>query len=379
MQMYRTTVVLCVLCITVVVVLLFGPTTICVNNNNDDVVAVTTTTTSEPNPPAATVVVRTGYEVTEALNASLRQRWLSSRPEGERGVASLQRLLGLLVDDSHVAADIVDAERFTVVIDVGGNVGQTTSRLMHEIVRRRGRDFVMLTFEPMKAYDAIVDRAQRERWDTSLFVVFQCAVGGAAGQTTFYFDTDQSEQSSQDSEAAGTDKFSRNVTVITMDQFFHARIPDTIARSGNAVAINATESGAVQAMNVFFYKVDTEGYDMDVLLAGSERLLRTQRVRFLEFEYNHKWFSRGRNLTLRRMVNTLYDTYRYECYFISARYLHPLFGVWWRAEMEIRGWSNVFCGLRGDRYLRWIVRRFDYQDFSPLAPVDLVEFFGDSR
>jgi hypothetical protein len=34
---------------------------------------------------------------------------------------------------------------------------------------------------------------------------------------------------------------------------------------------------------------------------------------------------------------------------------------------EIRYWSNVFCGLKDDVYLRWLVRRFDEQDFQDLV------------
>jgi len=302
----------------------------------------------------------------------VRKRWSESVPSGENGVDNLQHLLGLL---SNVPA-VVDSNNYLVVIDIGGNVGQTTSRLMREIVRNRA-DFVMFTYEPMKAYDSIVTRAQEENWITgSAFVVFQCAVGIRPGSVVFYYDSDTSEQSSQDSKAAGTSKFKKNVSIITMDQFFYDDILETIVRSGTPSAVEETrkksgDAKTYQHHNIFFFKIDTEGYDMDVLV-GSHRLLESRRARFIEFEYNDKWFSLGRNRTLREVSTQLYDVYGYECYFISEKYLHPIFGRWWRQDMEIRAWSNVFCGIKNDLYLRWIVRRFDHHDFSPL--VCLVSF-----
>ncbi len=323
--------------------------------------AATMVPTALPTTVPATPTPRPTSPVLPAsMNELMRRRWRESVPWGEHGVANLQRLVGMLTG----VPDVVD--NYLITVDIGGNVGQTTSRLMREIVARR-TDFVMFTYEPMQAYHHIVARATAENWTAhNRFVVFQCAVGARAGTTTFYFDSDTSEQSSQDVGAAGTSKYSRNVSIISMDQFFYDALPASIVRAGS------TDAAPVQS-NIFFFKMDTEGYDMDVL-DGAARLLRERRARFIEFEYNGKWYSQNRNRTLRDVSTMLYESYSYECYFVSARYLHPIFGRWWHPEMETRSWSNVFCGFSGDRYLRWIVRRFDHQDFTPFAPVDLIEF-----
>lgn len=292
-------------------------------------------------------------------------RWHTSPPGGEAGVANLQRLLGLLA----VLPGVAGRERL-LNIDIGGNVGQTSARLLREIVARRPRDFVLLTFEPMRAYNRIVARATAENW-TALyrFAVFQCAVGVAPGNTTFYYDSETSEQSSQDQEAAGANaKYTAQVPIVTLDQLFYGTgLPATIVRTGSV------DIARVRAADVYFLKIDTEGYDPDVL-QGAARMLRERRARFVEFEYNGKWFSRGRNRTLRQVVQWLGQQGDYECFFISARHLHPLGGEWWHDAQETRGWSNVFCGWRGDRYLYWLARRFDGQDFDQLTPTDMVEF-----
>jgi FkbM family methyltransferase len=304
-------------------------------------------------------------EIPGAALALARRNWEADRAGKEHGVANLQHLLGLLAEIEPVGG------RHRVVIDIGGNVGQTTSRLMHEIVRKKSSGhFHMYTFEPMTAYDTIVARARAENWTAHRYTVFQCAVGLKPGTAKFYFDNDTSEQSSQDSSAAGTAKFTRQVPIINMDQFFYEGVSRDIVRWGTP---RNTTNDSYGSHDIFFYKMDTEGYDMDVL-DGSHRLLTEKRARFIEFEYNGKWFSLGRTRTLKQVTRDLYERYDYECYFISEKYLHPLFGVWWHSDMEIREWSNVFCGLRHDHLLHWIVRRFDHQDFGALSPIDTIEF-----
>ena len=303
-----------------------------------------------------------------AAKEQASRRWRESRPAGEQGVEPLQQLLGQLAELDKVTNE----NDYRPVIDIGGNVGQTSSRLMREIVRKRPDYFRLFTFEPMKAYDTIVARARQENWTS--FVLFQCAVGIRPGSVTFYFDSDTSEQSSQDAEASGTALHRRNVSIISMDQFLYDDgIPSGIVRTSANVSRDLMVNGTYGAHNIFFYKIDTEGYDMDVL-HGSRRLLTSKRARFIEFEYNGKWFSVHRTRTLKQVAAELYDVFGYECYFISAKYLHPIFGDWWRDEMEMRAWSNVLCGQRDDFYLHWIVRRFDHQDFKPLAPIDYIQF-----
>lgn len=309
-------------------------------------------------------------EIPAVVLALAERHWGESVPSGESGVVNLQHLLGLLAE-----IEPSSGGRHRIVIDIGGNVGQTTSRLMQEIVRKKpSGHFYAFTFEPMKAYDTIVQRGHEENWTAHYYTVFQCAVGIRPGTVTFYYDSDTSEQSSQDSAAAGTAKFTKQVPIISMDQFFYEQLASSIVRWGHNTIVNESLSAEppYRRHDIFFYKMDTEGYDMDVL-DGSHRLLSEKRARFIEFEYNGKWFSLKRTRTLKQVTRKLYETYDYECYFISEKFLHPIFGDWWHDAMEIRAWSNVFCGQRRDRLLHWIVRRFDHQDFSELSAVDTIE------
>jgi hypothetical protein len=111
-------------------------------------------------------------------------------------------------------------------------------------------------------------------------------------------------------------------------------------------------------LDIFLLKIDTEGYDYNAV-DGAHQMLAAKRIKFLSFEYNKKWFTSGRTRTLKQVSEQLYKEYSYECYWILDEALIPLFGDWWIPEYEIRAWSNVFCGQKGDRHLSWVVDSYN--------------------
>lgn len=126
--------------------------------------------------------------------------------------------------------------------------------------------------------------------------------------------------------------------------------------------------------NIFLLKIDTEGYDMNVL-EGSRNLLKDKRIKFIIFEYNQKWFSNERNKTLQYISNFMFDM-EYECYFISIKGLIPLWREFFHKEYEIREWSNCFCGIKSDHHLRYIIRNYDEKNIKPTLSTELNDFIN---
>ena len=92
--------------------------------------------------------------------------------------------------------------------------------------------------------------------------------------------------------------------------------------------------------------IDAEGFDPEVM-RGADMLLRSGRVRILQFEYhgvNH-WGSES----LEDMVATL-DARHFSCFLIGReRSAVLLTGCFEPATMEKKTWSNVLCVLRSER------------------------------
>ena len=179
-------------------------------------------------------------------------------------------------------------------------------------------------------------------------------MGESNGQVTFMTSGDEGdEHASQDFEAAVGASTKFNVTVVSLDSMFEKGLPSTKTKGKLSISLQNAIT-----YDIFYLKIDAEGYDYSILY-GARNLLKSKRVKFLTFEYHSKWFSNGRTTTLKEVTHKLYREYDYECYWILTDSLVPVFGEWWQDEYEIRGWSNLFCGIKNDAMLSWIINSLD--------------------
>jgi FkbM family methyltransferase len=139
-----------------------------------------------------------------------------------------------------------------VVFDVGANDGRTILRLQHQLARPR-----IFAFEPVAStYRSLVERtAQLPNVRT-----FRLALGASAGTGTMYLNDIHAMDSFSPAwtpAAAGTE----TVPLSTVDEVMNAEKVDF----------------------VHFLKIDTEGYELEVL-RGAERALGESRVGIVQVE-----------------------------------------------------------------------------------------------
>jgi FkbM family methyltransferase len=181
-----------------------------------------------------------------ANRAGIDVRRISSQPFGQDAWLDVQRL-----------SDAWGASVQTV-FDVGANVGQTSLPL-----RRRFPDARILAFEPHpRTYERLVAELADERIETFAF-----ALGAEAG-TADLFEYRFSELNSLLANAPYAVRFGEHgspmpVSVRTIDDFC----------AEQAIA------------EIDLLKIDTEGYDLQVL-EGARSLLTRGRVRFVYSEFN---------------------------------------------------------------------------------------------
>jgi FkbM family methyltransferase len=160
-------------------------------------------------------------------------------------------------------------------VDVGANVGSWTAQLLG-ITPFDGRG---LLFEPSS--DALQRLTKTFGADSRLEIV-PAAVGEREGHLEFAEEPGAGETSSLVEGVSNPRANRRVVRVTTLDCEIDARgWPD-----------------------IDFLKIDTEGYDFYVLL-GACRLLKSQRVKVIQFEYNAPWAPAG--CTLARACRYLND------------------------------------------------------------------------
>ncbi len=147
-------------------------------------------------------------------------------------------------------------------VDVGANVGDWTAMLLSSNPHARG-----LAVEP--GLEAL--RRLRARVPASVEVVAAAAGADESGMT-FYEQPGAGTRSSSIEGWAGTSR-RRDVESVTVDGL--------LARIGWPT--------------IDFLKVDTEGYDANVL-AGARQALRARRIELVQFEYNRPWRHTGHTL-----------------------------------------------------------------------------------
>ena len=280
---------------------------------------------------------------------------------------------------------------FRIFVDIGANVGRTSHKIIsfvtdntcradeatnselgnikrHQNCEHEKQELI-LAFEPAEAnFDVLTRKSLLQKWDGASWVGIQAAVGDTDENATFYTSgIAGDEQSSLDAEAASIDDAPRtyNARKISLDYLFQNgyEIPGLIAPNAtrsaffNEIVPNKTNTNAVGRWDIFLLKIDTEGYDYYVI-RGASQLLATGRVKFLVFEYNSKWFSQGRNTTLKSVVRDLLEV-NYTCFWILNTDLVPMSGKMWIELYETASWSNVMCGTIGDLDVKRVVNGFN--------------------
>jgi hypothetical protein len=262
-----------------------------------------------------------------------------------------------------------------IVIDIGANVGRTSSLMLkylsdylcrrdsepgHESCREVNKDAVILSFEPIPdTFNLLRKRALKNDWNLANWIGIEAAVGEESKKIQFFMgpSSENNEQASQDPEASYNSQ-SIQVDKISIDNVWSSQLSNFPKHIGDDALFKRLFVGNSRPGDIFLLKIDCEGYDYDVL-DGAKNVLTRHEVKFISFEYNAKWFTMKRERTLHDVVQLLKEKYDYDCHWITPNLLIPVFGSWWSDEYEIRMWSNIFCGQSSDKDLQWLVQMYN--------------------
>jgi len=147
-----------------------------------------------------------------------------------------------------------------ICIDVGANIGKFTS----EILKRSNA--TVISFEPLpEPFTHLVNL--KEHWGDRLIIVNK-GLGEKSSFSTIYFNNNSSSHASLLQEANELEYVDNNnsqtVEIITLDKFF---------------------SENQQYTSIDYIKIDTEGFEYDVLL-GSLNTIEKFKPKFIHIEFN---------------------------------------------------------------------------------------------
>ncbi len=162
-------------------------------------------------------------------------------------------------------AKILAPKCFTF-IDVGANVGNWTNLFMESISENsRG-----LLFETS---DYAIEKLKQRFKEVNGIEIIQAAVLDSPGNMFFYEEPIAGETSSLVANFSEADAVKKLVRVTTLD----------------------AEVEKHQLEHIDFLKIDTEGYNLHVLL-GASKLLAHNKINVIQFEYNNPWALTGSTL-----------------------------------------------------------------------------------
>lgn len=196
---------------------------------------------------------------------------------------------------------------FGTVFDVGANVGQNLFRM-----QRAFPTAYIYCFEPIRSTYEILSKKIRHNRKTKCFNV---ALGSKQGPASMTLDSDSRQNSLADASLDSTreqgEHQSHQVVVDTLDHF---------VKSQNICSID-------------FLKIDTEGFDLEVL-RGGEQMLASRRVAAIQVEAGMNRANR-KHVPLEHFRNYLEDKG------------YVLFGIYdqqleWSGEPRLRFSNPVF-------------------------------------
>lgn len=147
----------------------------------------------------------------------------------------------------------------TIVLDVGANKGDWACRALDE-AKRSGADVVVHAFEPCSGTRALLAQRLADRDNVQIHAT---ALSSASGAAEFY---SNGVGWGTNSLSAVSGSESETVQLTTLDAFLGDNGIDRVG----------------------FLKIDTEGFDFDIL-KGAQDTLANGRVELVQFEYNWRW------------------------------------------------------------------------------------------
>ena len=239
-----------------------------------------------------------------------------------------------------------------LAIDVGANVGQTSSQMREELPAGTN----IIAFEPgptnLVGLLAAAGRAHFSDWRGGWRVIKAALTAPdlvpASGLGKFPRAAHQVGTLSAAAQAAlGVQGDLVDVVVSTLDAELAREAPNA----------TAAESAAEAAAPVILLKIDTEGFDAHVL-RGAEETLATRTVLGITFEYHWKWKDVDPILSLFNAQRALADA-GFMCFLATRHNLAPISGEWWHDAYELWTWSNVHCFLACSRVLQRVVALYN--------------------
>lgn len=172
-----------------------------------------------------------------------------------------------------------------VLLDVGANVGNYSRVLLTEFPKAQ-----VFSFEPLKSPFSQLQALSKEFGDRHVAV--NCGVGNRDEKLTIHFNSEATTHASFVPEASEVPYVSNQETeeldVVTLDQFFRDRLDGT---------------------TIDFIKIDTEGFEAEVL-AGASEILAALGPMAIQLEYNWHHMFRGHSLFTLSKALPGYDVFQ---------------------------------------------------------------------
>jgi FkbM family methyltransferase len=158
------------------------------------------------------------------------------------------------------------AGQLNYIVDVGANSGDYIDSILSLM------DYDKLTIDAYEPSVATFKLLSGKMSDYNGINTYNIGLGSRKEEMIFYENPNYSETSSFVEASIDGNTIPITVLVDTIDNIYF-------------------DKGIV----IDFMKIDTEGFDYNVLL-GSEKMLASARIRFLQFEYNDAWKYAGNTL-----------------------------------------------------------------------------------
>lgn len=175
-------------------------------------------------------------------------------------------------------------DNLEICLDIGANVG-TYSKLLMDITQSR-----VFSFEPLDDAFKDLEKLAADDLYKNRLKIYNIGIGEKNAQESIYYSNDKSQlasflaDSNKLSFVSGKNKFKKIVELKKLDDF------------------NDVE-------NVDLIKIDTEGYEMQVLKGGKNFILKT-RPKFIQIEFNwHQLFINNNLIDFSKELNE-YEIYR---------------------------------------------------------------------
>lgn len=175
-------------------------------------------------------------------------------------------------------------DNLEICLDIGANVG-TYSKLLMDITQSS-----VFSFEPLDDAFKDLEKLAADDLYKNRLKIYNIGIGEKNAQESIYYSNDKSQlasflaDSNKLSFVSGKNKFKKIVELKKLDDF------------------NDVE-------NVDLIKIDTEGYEMQVLKGGKNFILKT-RPKFIQIEFNwHQLFTNNNLIDFSKELNE-YEIYR---------------------------------------------------------------------